>query len=201
MGIQKSTVAIGLFSFASFPVFTVLLESLFFNEKWKSQYFFLALLSLLGISLLLPDLNWNNEYLQGVIWGVLSGFSFALLTIYNRKLLPKSSAIEIAFFQDLFAFIILTPFILYQVESIGKIAWFQLLILGTIFTALTHVLYISGLKTIKARQAALISNLEPIYGLVFAYVLLGENLHWKMLLGGALILLAAVYASFISSDE
>jgi drug/metabolite transporter (DMT)-like permease len=102
MGIQKSTVAIGLFSFASFPVFTVLLESLFFNEKWKSQYLFLALLSFLGISLLLPDLNWNNGYLQGVIWGVLSGFSFALLTIYNRKLLPKSSAIEIAFFQDLY---------------------------------------------------------------------------------------------------
>ena len=201
MAVQKSTVAIGLFSFSSFPVFTVLLESFFFKEKWKPQFLILALLSLFGIYLLFPELSWNHQYIQGIFWGVLSGLSFALLTIYNRQHLQNKSAIEVAFFQDFFALIILSPLIIYQAESISRISWIQLLILGTVFTALAHVLYIGGLKTIMARQAALISNLEPIYGVLFAYFLLGESLHWKILLGGVLILLAAVYTSFISSNK
>ncbi len=199
--IQVSTVAIGLFSFSSFPVFTVFLESVFFKEKWKIQYLLLAFLSLFGVFLLFPEFSWHNEYFIGVVWGVMSGLSFAVLTIFNRILLKRKPAIEIAFFQDLFAFVLLSPFVVLQLTSINYESWLQLLVLGTIFTALAHVLFISGLKTIQAKQAAIISNLEPIYGVFFAYLLLGEFISWNVVFGGSFIIMAAFLSTFLQKKN
>lgn len=198
LAIQESTVAIGLFSFATFPVFTLFLEPLLLKEKWKAYYIPLAFLSLLGIYFLLPEFNFQHQYFIGVIWGVASGLSFALLTIMNRAFLKKQNAIEMAFFQDLFAFIILSPFILSSVPTITTIAWCQLIVLGIIFTALAHVLFISSLNTVKASQASLIANMEPIYGSFFAFLLLNENISWTFILGASLILLAAYLSVYLS---
>ncbi len=201
IAIQVSTVAIGLFSFSTFPIFTVLLEPLFFKEKWRFQYFLMAALSTFGIYLLVPNLTLNPEYIWGIIWGIASGFSFSLLTILNRLLLKKQSAIEIAFFQDFFALLIISPFIISGLSQIAPVSWLQLLVLGVIFTALAHVLFIGGLRTVQAKQASLIANMEPIYGSLFAFLLLGEKLNWSLALGGCIILLSAFYSVFLPKSK
>ena len=85
--IQMSTVTIGLISFSSFPIFTALLEPLVFRKPWKYSWFILALLSSIGIYLILPEWNWESEYTKGAFWGVMSGLSFAFITILNRKMI------------------------------------------------------------------------------------------------------------------
>ena len=198
MAIQLSTVAIGLFSFSTFPIFTVFLEPLFLKEKWKYQYLLLALLSTLGIYLLVPQFSINSEYFWGIIWGLASGFSFSIITILNRLMLKKQSALEIAFFQDFFALLIISPFVVLQLKEVEYETWIQLFILGVIFTALAHLLFIKGLRTIQAKQASIIANMEPVYGSFFAFILLGESLDWSILLGGSLILSATIYTTFLS---
>lgn len=216
LAIQISNVAIGLFSFSTFPVFTVLLEPFFFKEKWRVHYLFLALLSLTGIYIMLPNLDWSQRFSYGVLWGVGSGFSFALLTIFNRLLLvavniPKSSksnlhmansnAVNIAFFQDFFALIWLSPFVVFQLDRISMINWGQLALLGVVFTALAHVLFISGLKKTNARIASLIANMEPIYGVLFAWILLNESMNMSLALGGSLIVFAAILAAYLQKKQ
>lgn len=207
MAIQMSNVAIGLFSFSTFPVFTVFLEPLFSQEKWKNQYFILALFSLLGIYLMLPSLEWDNQFVVGIFWGILSGLSFAILTILNRILLTsennskKYEALSVTFFQDLFAFLWLSPFVFYHSIDFQVVSMIQLAVLGIIFTALAHFLYVSGLKNINARTASLISNLEPIYGAFLAFLLLNEEINLKMAIGGVLIIFSAFFVSFISKNN
>jgi len=197
IAIQVSTVAIGLFSFSTFPVFTVFLEPIFFKEKWESKYLFLAVLSIFGIYLLIPNLTFNSEYFGGIIWGVTSGFSFSLLTILNRLLLKKQPPIKVSFFQDFFAFLILSPFIINEIGEFSSIDWLQMFILGTVFTALAHVFFIAALRTIKAKQASLIANMEPVYGSLFALLLLGEKLNWSLATGASLIILSTIYSVFL----
>lgn len=205
--IQMSTVTIGLISFSSFPVFTALIEPLVFKKSWKAVSFVLVLLSSLGIYLILPEWNWESNYSQGAFWGVMSGLSFSIIIIYNRYLLlkneqnEKNKALNITFFQDAFAMICLTPLLFFFLEPINTISWLQLVILGLVFTALAHLLYVNGLKNIEARTASLIANMEPVWGILFAVLLLGESLDLSIFIGGVLILCSAILSSLFSKKE
>ncbi len=60
---------------------------------------------------------------------------------------------------------------------------------------MAHSLFVASLQLIKARTAAVIFALEPVYGIAFAAVLFGEQPSLRMLAGGALI----IFATFLSA--
>src|SRR5690606_28193926 len=72
--------------------------------------------------------------------------------------------------------------------------WFYLGILGTICTALAYVLGVSVMRTLSAFRVALITNLEPVYGIILAFLILGSK--ETMTSGfymGAVLILGAVF--------
>lgn len=191
--IQETSIALALLSFASFPFFTLLLELALKAVQFRSRDLGLVLLSLLGTSLIVP---WDSQSpdLNGVLWGLFSGFSFALLAILNKRLVSKYHSIQISFFQDLWACLILLPFSFEMISLPNLEDWALLFLLGSLFTALSHALFIESLKTIPARTAALIAALEPVYGILAAYFLFAEAPSLLTLLGGSLILGAGLMA-------
>jgi len=62
-------------------------------------------------------------------------------------------------------------------------------------TALAHTLFTASLPRISAHTASLVSILEPIYGIGWAALLLGEWPDFRTMVGGSLIIGAAVLAS------
>jgi drug/metabolite transporter (DMT)-like permease len=68
-------------------------------------------------------------------------------------------------------------------------------VLGIACTALAHTLFIAGLAVVSAHSASVVAALEPVYAMVFAFALLGETPDARMLVGGALIIAAAIRAS------
>ncbi|MDP4821747.1 MAG: DMT family transporter, partial [Saprospiraceae bacterium] len=81
--IQVSTVAVGLVTFSTFPVFTALLEPLYFKEPFRTRPLLLAALTFFGVVLVVPEYRWENQIFQGAVWGVVSGFTFSILSILN----------------------------------------------------------------------------------------------------------------------
>ena len=73
-----------------------------------------------------------------------------------------------------------------------------LIILGIVFTAISHTLFINGLKNIKAQTAGIISSLEPVYGIIFALFIIGEVPTLREVLGGIIILGTAFYSTIKS---
>jgi len=193
--IQVSTVAIGLLSYSSFPLFTVFLESLFFKEKIDEINIVSAILCILGIFLIIPKFDFSHSVFQGVLWGLLAGLTFAVLTILNRNLSQKHSSLVIAFFQDFFATIFLFPFLLMKKPTLNIHNLLLFSILGVFCTAGSHTLFIKGMRQIKAQTASIISSLEPVYGIVLAFLLLHEIPALRTLLGGMIILLTTLYVS------
>jgi len=70
-----------------------------------------------------------------------------------------------------------------------------LLLLGIVFTGISHSLFISGLKNIKTQAASIISSLEPVYGILFAIFLLSEIPALREVFGGIIILGAVFYST------
>jgi drug/metabolite transporter (DMT)-like permease len=193
--IQISSVAIGLITFASFPVFVSFLEPLLFKENFHYQSLVQALLIILGIYLILPLGELTADVLSGALWGVLSAFSFALLTLLNRKFVAKVSAKKVAFYQNTWAFLCLLPFIILNPITITASQLTVLVFLGVIFTAVAHSLFNHSLKVVKAHTASIAISLEPIYGILAAYFLLGEQITMLMVLGGIIVIFTNVWAA------
>jgi drug/metabolite transporter (DMT)-like permease len=70
-----------------------------------------------------------------------------------------------------------------------------IIILGVVFTALAHTLFNHSLKTVKAHTASIAISLEPIYGSIAAYFLLGEHITLMMVIGGMIVIFTNIWAT------
>lgn len=194
--IQVSTVAVGLVSFATFPVFVTFLEPLVTRQRLQGMDALLALLTLAGAALVVPSFTLANQTTQGVLWGLLAAGSFAVLALFNRHYVRRYSSLLVAFWQQASAAVVLLPLLLVYAQPASPADLLLLAVLGVVFTALAHTLFIQGLSSVKAQTASIISSLEPVYGILFAALLLGEIPALRTLLGGAVILGVVVYSSW-----
>lgn len=191
--IQVSTVAVGLLSFSAYPVFTTFLEPLLLKEKIIKINILFSLLCFIGVILIIPCFDLNNSTFTGVLWGLFSGLTFAVLTILNRKLTQHLSSLLIAFYQDFFAMLILLPFYFVLKPSLSSKDILLLCFLGVFCTAGSHTLFIKGMKYVKAQTASMIHFLEPVYGIIFAFLFLHEVPALRTILGGIIILFGQIF--------
>jgi drug/metabolite transporter (DMT)-like permease len=199
--VQVSSVAVALIGFATFPVFAALLEPALFRERLRAADVALALLALAGIAILVPSFEPDDQTTQGAIWGIVSGLTFALLSLLNRKYVRQYSSITIALYQDAFAAGALLPFVLEDWPSLTVHDVLLLLVLGVLCTAVAHALFIAGLRHLPARTAARITCLEPVYGSLLAALLLREIPSLRTALGGFVVVAVAFYATLHPGGE
>lgn len=198
--INVSSVAIGLLSYSSFPLFTAVLEPLLLHQRPSRVQIVAALLILPGIYLLVPSFSLQNQTTLGVAWGVLSGAAFALLSVANRWLGRSYSSLMISLYQDGIAAIVLLPALFLTATASLWTAHelLILLILGVVCTALAHTLFIASMRSITAQSASLFASLEPVWGIVFGILLLQAIPTPATLLGGAVILVATLLPGIVT---
>lgn len=193
--IKISTVAVGLLGAATFPVFTTFLEPLVSKRRIERHNVLLAFVTLFGVSLILPSVSLDSSVAQGMLWGILSGFFFAAAAIANRICVRKYPSQVISFYQNAVITVFLLP-CLYFVKTTyhaSDIAW--LIVLGVIFTAGSHTLFIKGMVRVKAQTASIIASLEPVYGVLCATLFLGERPTARVIVAGMVIAAATLLAS------
>ena len=193
--IQISTVAIGLLTYSSFPLFTTLLEPWLLKRARRTREVVLALAVTLGLILVVPNYDPGSHLFQGAIWGVISGASFALLQVYNKSYVSRYSGLVIAYYQNLWACLLILPISGIWTVGINIPEIGLLVLLGVGCTGIAHALYINSMKLVSAQFASVIAALEPVYGIAFALILFGETPGGRTLAGGAIIIGATIAAS------
>lgn len=196
VAIQKDSVAIALLGFATFPLFTMLCEPFLFSERLTSKEIHCCFLVSLGLVFVVPEWRFSATSTQALLIAIGSGFSFAMLILYNRH---SNQGVEgvasSAFWQNAIASLCVAPMLIGENIAISAHSLGLLMILGVLCTALAHGLFISSLGTLTARRAAIVTALEPIYGIMIAWIWLKEIPSSSSLLGGVLILTASTMAS------
>ncbi|HEX3043363.1 MAG TPA: DMT family transporter, partial [Bacillota bacterium] len=76
--IKIATVAVGLLSYSTFPVFTTLLAPFLLKEKIHWPDILIALITFGGVALIVPAFQIDNQITQGALWGMISGLTFAI---------------------------------------------------------------------------------------------------------------------------
>ncbi len=193
--VQVSNVALALITYSTFPVFVVLLEPLHFRERLRPADILLALLALAGVAILVPSPEAGDRTTQGVLWGVLSGLTFALLSLGNRRYIRQYASVTVALYQDAFAAAALLPLAIPAWPEWTPRDVLLVCTLGVACTGLAHSLFIAGLAGMPARTASMIATLEPVYGAALAALLLEETPSARTIVGGVLVVGVAIYAT------
>ena len=195
LAVKTGGVAVAALGFASFPAFIALIDALVFGERiGRAEQATLALVSA-GLVLVTPSFDIGDRGTVGLLWGLLSGFTFAVLAIVNRRGSRGIDGFQVAFWQNLVVAMLVLPLAWQGLAVLAPLDWGWLLLLGTLCTGLAHYLFVRSLDGLDARHVGVIVALEPVYAIACAWWLFGEQPSLRMLAGAALIILATLLAS------
>ena len=195
LAVKVAGVGIATLGFASFPAFAILLEGMLFRERTRPVEFGLVALVCFGLLLVTPQFDLGSQSTLGLLYGIVSGLTFALLSLLNRAVTRDVDPVQAALWQNGTILLCLLPFPCSSLPAVPAMDWLWLSLLGVFCTGLAHSLFVASLKVLKARTTAVIFALEPVYGITIAWWLFNEQPTARMLVGGALIILASVIAS------
>jgi len=211
-GMQMAGVTVGIIAFFTYPVITVFLEPLLtrilsknkenselsneLSNKPKQKDVLIAFVVMLGIFLLIPEISLGNQVTLGIATGVLSALFFALRNILHKNYFSHYSGPHTMLYQTLVAFLMLCLFVEVPPTDVTNNDWLLILLVGVVFTAMPHALFASSLRHLSATTAGLISCLQPLYGSVLAFLLLSERVNMWTIIGGTLVISAALFETW-----
>lgn len=201
IAVKVAGVAIATLGFASFPAFTIILEGLLFRERIRGNEVLLVALVSLGLILVTPDFNLASEATGGLLWALLSGLLFSLLSLINRANSGRVPAVQAALCQNAVVALCLLPLAAPEISAVPALDWLWIGLLGVFCTGVAHSLFVASLAVIKARTAAVVFAMEPVYGIAMAWMIFAETPTPRMLMGGVLIILAIVVSSRMATGR
>ncbi|MBA6117838.1 MULTISPECIES: DMT family transporter [Pseudomonas] len=201
IAVKVGGVAIATLGFASFPAFTVILEGVLLRERIRRNEGVLVLLVSIGLVLVTPSFDLASEATGGLLWSLLSGLLFSLLSLTNRAGSGRLPAVQAALWQNLVVVLCALPIAASGLGTVAPLDWLWIALLGVFCTGVAHSLFVASLAVIKARTAAVVFAMEPIYGIAMAWVVFAETPTPRMLLGGVLIIFAIVLSSRLAAAQ
>ncbi|PTT02854.1 EamA family transporter [Pedobacter sp. HMWF019] len=195
--IKVSTVSVTLVCLSSFTLFTAILEPLMKRQRMQTGDVVIGFIIILGIYLIF---KFETKYTLGIIFGLSAAVASALFSVINSSLVQKSEARIISFYEIAGAFFWITLYRLFdkslltETFSLSSSDWLYLFLLGTVCTALAYVAGVGVMRYLSAFRVALITNLEPVYGILLAFLFFGNK--ETMTPGfyvGAVLILGAVF--------
>ena len=195
--VKYANVSIALVCFSSAGFFSALLDPIISKRKFKMAELLLGVLSMAGIYIIF---HFDAQYKTGIILGVFAAALSAVFSILNKKYVQQMDGISMTAYEMLGAFAMLScvlPFYL-RFGNAGFLPvgwdWLWLCILSIVCTVWAFILQLQSLKFISAFTLNLSYNLEPVYGIILAFIFFKENeqLSSKFYIGVLLILLSIV---------
>ncbi|MDR0853960.1 MAG: DMT family transporter [Clostridiales Family XIII bacterium] len=193
--VKIASVAIGTITFATFPVFITFLEPLLFHEKLRRIHIVEAAITIIGVLVMIPLNDLTGDVAFGVLLGMFSSASYAVLSLINRKLTVNHHSVVISFYEQTMATVMVAPVVAFVGLTFVTGDLWRILVLGVVCTAFSHTLFISALGKIKVQTASIITGMEPVYGIVLAIILLHEPPGVREIIGGVIVFSVTLYST------
>ena len=195
--IELNTVAIGIGLVFSYPIFILIIE-FFRGRNIKLFQAILIFTGFFGLYLLLDFSTISSAV--GVVYGLVSAFSLAILIIYGSSKSLQFGGLNVAFVQVSFAAIILSPF------TYDGFSWMldNILVsmfLGFFLTGVGLTTYWYVIKFISPVSIGTITYLEPVTGVIFGAMILNESLRISQYIGFAIVLLIGIVQVIIDTKN
>lgn len=197
--IKLANVTIALTCLSTTALLASLIEPLILKKRFDLVEILLGLFAIAGILIIY---NTHLQFSIGIVVGLISAVLTVLVSVTNKKIVEAFEPEQITLYQLTGGFVglsVLLPafqFVFPERWSMpGTWDWIWLIVLSWLCTILTFFLYIRALRSVSAFTMNLTLTLEPIYGIVLAFLIYKENKEVSQwfYVGFALIAIAVLF--------
>lgn len=202
--IKLANASITLVCMATCAFFTSLIEPVLLRKKWNWTEMLVGFLIVPGMALIVQNVEVKMHL--GILVGLVSSLLAAVFSTLNKKWIDNAAPLPITFVEMTSAWVFLSaalPFFFHSEPTAVLLPsakdFLLLLVLALACTTLTWVLALRAMKHLTAFASNLTVNLEPVYGIFLAWIILGEQkelsagFYW----GVALIMLVVLSYPFL----
>jgi drug/metabolite transporter (DMT)-like permease len=192
-----SNVSVSLVGFATNSLWAALLEPWFNKTKLKKYEVVLGLIVLLGLYIIF---SFDFQYKEGLLLGIFAGFTSALFSVFNSRMVKRISARTITFYEMIGVFIgtaIFLPFYHLAGNELhlapSGMDFLYIAILAGVCSVYAYTVAVELMKRVSVFMIQLTLNLEPVYGIIMAVIIFGQqekmNINFYI---GTLVIMSAV---------
>lgn len=195
--ITRSSMSVAAVLLYTSPVFVTLMSALFFRERNTPVKTAALAITFAGCGLVTGLFPLGRETVSWpvILFGLGSGFGYALYSIFGKFVLKKYSPATVTFYTILFCALFSLPIseLHANLAALGDWrAWAGALGVGVLCCALPYHLYTTGLQDAEPGRAAILATIEPFVAAGLGILLFHEAITPYKLLGMAAILGAVV---------
>jgi drug/metabolite transporter (DMT)-like permease len=191
---------------ASYPIITLLLESVIYKIKLSAVKIVAVLIAIVGVVIL--SYVKAESRLEGELLGILllvaAGVVWAVYNFMTKKVVNRYPPITLLFYSTLFGTIFMLPLVLFergQWQQPTLMSFSMMMFLGVFCSVIAFLLYNRGLKTMAASTVTSMLNLVPIFGVFFSWLLLGEQVSLRKFIGGAIVIFGVMLSVRTTKTE
>lgn len=204
--IKMSNVSITLAMMSTGAFFGSFLEPIFFKRRMIYYEVLFGIIVSIGLYLIFKV---EGHYLMGIFLALLSAFLGALFSVFNGKLVLKNDSSVIAFYELISGVICISIYLFangsFDVSyfTLSTNDWLLIVLLASVCTAYAYVASLHVMKWITPYTLMLTTNMEPIYGIILALLILGDKEYMspQFYLGAGIILITVVANGIIKNSK
>ena len=176
INISNVSITLAIFSTGSF--FASILEPIFFSRKIRWYEIFFGLIIIAGLYLIL---NVEIRFLNGILCALFSIFIGVIFTLLNGKFVQQHQPSVIALYEFFAGFIFVSIYLFFDNQfepkffTVSSTDWFLIFILASVCSAYAFTASINVMKKLSPYTVMLTTNLEPVYGIILAFFILGDT--------------------------
>ncbi|MFD0861240.1 DMT family transporter [Sungkyunkwania multivorans] len=204
--IKVSNVSITLAMMSTGAFFTAIMEPFFYKRKVIWYELFFGLVVIFGLLIIF---NIEADHTLGIIYGLISAFLSAVFSIINGKFAKEHNASVISFYELLGGMGFISIYLALNGDfsidlfKLPAMDWVWLVMLASVCTAYAFIASVAVMKYLSPYTVMLTINLEPVYGILLAFVVFGEKeqMSHEFYLGAVIILLTVIANGIVKNSK
>ena len=204
-GYKHTSISSAVIIYNMCPVYVMIAAPLLLKETISKIQIAVVFFAFLGLFMIVgQNLSEGYGYL-GMALSAVSGMLYATIILINRSIRSRVDNQTGTFVQISAAMIVLLPFVLAEgniltVRDLDAAAVIYTILLGVLHTGIVYTIFFSLTTQMKSLEIVLYSYLEPLFGILFSVIFIGEKLTVLQIIGGILIL-GSTYIGEILKDK
>ncbi len=190
-GVKIGGPSIGVLGLSTYGIQLILAGTLFLDHHITKKDVVCLFLSFVGIVMIIPSWNFQNEMTLGLVLALLSATSFALIPVMHKKTEAFNQQTRI-FSQFAGALVFFFFFIGQTSWSLRPVDWAAMIFLGVFGTLIAHSLWAKISSTVSPNITGLAYYTIAPITILFSALFLGDKLSVLQLSGAALVIASAV---------
>ena len=192
-GFKHTSISSAVVIYSMCPVYVMISAPLLLKETISKIQIAVIFVSFLGLFLIVGHNLLEGYGYMGLALSAISGMLYATIVLINRSIKVRVDNQTATFVQIFTAMIVLLPFVLIDgniltVVDLDARAVTYTILLGILHTSVAYTMFFSLYTHMKSVEIVSYSYLEPLFGILFSVIFVGETLTLPQIMGGILIL-------------